>query len=721
MKLFWYPEKGPDNVNISPVVISNLLLIAVKVHEVLVLASLASVFLSLFRRRLVSEGVRLGFLTSGYRVGDIWYLASGAFWRHGVFGVLSFWELMLASILAWFTLLSLIVGPASGTLLLPSLGWYELEGPFANVDMPMASGAFPDWVWPKSLSEYGWASEDMIVSCNGALGILRDSCPAGGFTVFSNWVDGAHLTNLEEGPTFQDASSNLRRQILITQAVDTNVSDDNPVTLATTTSAFSTISLGLFGRYSKRHDIGTIHKTTRYRLNTTTPMLQPFVQTKCEAYDRDELQNAGGRVRYPTRFLNCYGDIGCLDRRGRDELFPLSYLILSNTSNAVTELRLAIDAPDQDTDGSTLYFIGNLPYTKKEGDFTVQKSWVYACSALARWVPTKLTIDPSVNNTVQSNFSSVTAMREMFKNEDVSVNGSVLSFNSYWMSYVNPALNITRDYYDENGTIVREELPTLALQDITDTLVRMPLTTNGTLIAGDLANSNTKSNAEFLLARLYAAWLADNLARLAAPAKPFLFLERSNTSLEVADLYQIASTEEQTTRYTSKGLDEPYVRDYDADSTKGAADDLNLTMRGLQEEFRAMVPIDFNAERYGYGSGQDSRTQTFAIFTMLAYLGVIGVYALVIALMSLNDCRTGVWGRSRIALFGLRACSDMQDLVVLALRSSAPKEGEQDNDGANVRGETNRVLQEAVRVRSAEGNTVRLVIGDNEGLLRRRG
>ncbi|GJC96419.1 hypothetical protein CH63R_08270 [Colletotrichum higginsianum IMI 349063] len=48
-------------------------------------------------------------------------------------------------------------------------------------------------------------------------------------------------------------------------------------------------------------------------------------------------------------------------------------------------------------------------------------------------------------------------------------------------------------------------------------------------------------------------------------------------------------------------LDEQFVGQYDAESTKGFVDELNLTIGELQKQFCDMVPIDFPAESYTYG------------------------------------------------------------------------------------------------------------------------
>ncbi|KAK1981248.1 hypothetical protein LZ30DRAFT_556548, partial [Colletotrichum cereale] len=141
MRIYWYPEHGPlvgNNYHLDAEIISNVLQLVAKIHELLIIASLSSIALAMFRRRLITNGVRLGFLTGSYRVGDLGYLGTAAFWRQGI-DVLEPWEILLSGFLVFATIMSTIVGPASAVLLIPTLDWYDFKPgtAFGNIEQPL--------------------------------------------------------------------------------------------------------------------------------------------------------------------------------------------------------------------------------------------------------------------------------------------------------------------------------------------------------------------------------------------------------------------------------------------------------------------------------------------------------------------------------------------------------------------------------------------------------
>lgn len=127
-EFYWYSEDGAliTDYRVDAGTIKNVLQLVAKLHELLIVASLSSIALAMFRRSLITVGVRLGFLTGGYRVGDIAYLKSAAFWRQGV-AMSNFWDVLLPGFVFLATVMSTIVGPASAVLLVPTLGWYRFD------------------------------------------------------------------------------------------------------------------------------------------------------------------------------------------------------------------------------------------------------------------------------------------------------------------------------------------------------------------------------------------------------------------------------------------------------------------------------------------------------------------------------------------------------------------------------------------------------------------
>ncbi|KAK6220555.1 hypothetical protein LQW54_002000 [Pestalotiopsis sp. IQ-011] len=140
MPFYWYPEEGATigGELVRADIIANSLQLAAKLHEILIIMSLSAIRLSIFRRRLVSGGVRLGSLTGEYRVGNWAYLCSSAF-RQQSLDRSRPWELLLSGFLVLATTMSTLAGPASTVLLVPTLGWYSFNGKtaFENITLPL--------------------------------------------------------------------------------------------------------------------------------------------------------------------------------------------------------------------------------------------------------------------------------------------------------------------------------------------------------------------------------------------------------------------------------------------------------------------------------------------------------------------------------------------------------------------------------------------------------
>lgn len=162
-------EVGADNV-------LNLLQIAAKVQEVLVIFSLTTIAVDIYQRLLVTEGVPFGMISSCYRVGNLSYLRhSGLYasfsWRRGT--------MMLGSFIIFSTIVALLAGPATAILLIPRPGWFELQGDFAKNMPPIYYSRTFDYIWPRVLNTTVFRQS--LEECVSGNAVLHPSCPAAGF------------------------------------------------------------------------------------------------------------------------------------------------------------------------------------------------------------------------------------------------------------------------------------------------------------------------------------------------------------------------------------------------------------------------------------------------------------------------------------------------------------------------------------------------------------
>lgn len=124
-RVLWTPPWPTTNI-------LNTLQLAAKVHETLMIASLASVLLHHIRYRLLADGVPLGLVTSPFRLLDLTYLWSQEF--------LAAWSgeegdrrLLSIFIHVFLFVLAAVLGPASAISMLPRSREWELADSMAKV------------------------------------------------------------------------------------------------------------------------------------------------------------------------------------------------------------------------------------------------------------------------------------------------------------------------------------------------------------------------------------------------------------------------------------------------------------------------------------------------------------------------------------------------------------------------------------------------------------
>ncbi|KAF9870755.1 hypothetical protein CkaCkLH20_11857 [Colletotrichum karsti] len=707
MQLFWYPEHGVEpfstiRVKLSATVISNLLQLASKIHEIMIVASLASISVAMFKRRLVGKGVRLGFLTGGYRVGDLEYLLSGAFWKQGKDVRLNIWEVGLVGYLVFATIMSTVVGPASAILLVPSLGWFDLDGAFQNVKMPLSYGALPEDAWPRNLNG---SSLDSTPECNTTEALYTYWCPVGGFSDIWNWAEGFRYAGLTNNLTFQHPSTELRRRLSLSEyPADRNGS----VLMFTTPSSSIMTTIGLFANYIARKPvpIGTVTDATRYQLTTTTPLQQPFVHGKCVLYDRDQLLQENGLPYFPVSALNCYGDAGCL-RVQKDK--PTFKSRTWNDTSTHPRMTYNLHYYDKKSPGGAMLWAGTIPYVGDSTN-TNQKLWVYTCSFMSRWVPASFTIDSGDSSMLLSNFSSLEDMSQAFEDSTPQPD-RVVQPDPSWVRLIDPSFNMTRMMpgTPENVAEVSETSPIkLILNQFLDSR-----SNNGTKVTYiDTVDGDQKST-EIFLTKVFGVLLTDSLARTSSHEKAALILDESPTSMKWIDLKEQSGyrsgihTVEATNNQTFPSVS--YLND-DKDRTP-----LDMSVEDATQQFRNMVQIDFDTQRYGYGSGQFTKTLQFALIMMYIYLGIVGIYGFTIFSSHAAELFGQLLGRRRFHLRSVVAWGDLADLMLLALRSNPPNDPELDHVGAGVR-KTQGVWNKVVKVRIDEDNKVQLVLHEQRGV-----
>ncbi|KAJ0163940.1 hypothetical protein CTA2_2083 [Colletotrichum tanaceti] len=707
-RLFWYPYSGvrfgrsvltADDLN-------NMLQLPAKMHEIFIVASLSAIGLNMFRRRLIGDGVRLGFLTGGYRVGDLEYLISPAFWRQGTSG-LQLWDVLLAAYLVFATILSALVGPASAVLLIPTPGWYPLDHDLAfdNLTMPMVYYSKPESVWPDYFSpeRAPWTDKPVfgpvvVNKCAGVQGIYQSDCAAGGFSEIWNWAASFGSNNLQDNITFQ--SLNIRRNLMFTQS-------NRSTTIATTPSRFFVTSVGLFEKYVQQNPVGQLSKEARYKLeprgvrSTDTrmnqPIYQPLVQSKCKVHHKDEVISSGRPVYYPTDYLNCFNDSMCRQVQDQPRNFFLTWM---NQSQWMYRSTASIFRT-QGRGSPVINIAGQVPVGVLDG----QKDLIYGCSLLASWVSANYTLDPWVSHTLQSSVNSVDGMREIVGRDRLE-DGRVIRFNESWFPFLDPRFNVTGgdddDDLPEPSSAILQLLHTFTTaQDVNGTAQ--------TVLAA--VESGNMPAAELLMQKLFAVFLADGLARTGSREGAGLVLEESATRIVGVDLLS------QHGHFGGVNYFDALNATHSTWRRRNATTVVNQTIAALSASRSAgYVRIDFDAQRYGYGSGDPRTTLRFATAVMIIYLATVTAYALLIACAQVLEHYRVEWGGKPVRVWSVMPWGKLEDLSVLALRSQPPADEDLMSSGQDAKG--GRVWERVVRVRADDRQNPHLVLDESRPMQR---
>ncbi|KAK2010398.1 hypothetical protein LZ32DRAFT_588614 [Colletotrichum eremochloae] len=676
------------NYRVDPDTIHNILQLAAKLHELLVVASLSSIALAMFRRRLVTNGVRLGFLTGGYRVGDLGYMGTKAFWRQGL-DISNPWDMLLPGFVVFATIMSTIVGPASAVLLVPSLGWYEIDNSMAfdNITLPLRYSWNRTDIW--YAGRHGAPKE-----CKTVMGIYNDYCPAGGFPQISSWLRDYAATNLMNNLTFLSTSADLRRHLVFTQVNDTQ--NITSTTLCTTPVHFLTTSIGLFQKYIHDVNVGALSNEPRYRLQTNevnpdnpsqlenSTLYQPFVQSKCTVHDKEELNNDPNPVFYPVDSFNCFQDDECLRFKNGTKEFSEGWLKNPKYEGRNTSSSTNFFVSNQSS--SIVLIHGQIP----DASSGEQKDMVYLCSLVASWAPSNFSVDAKFSDVLQSSLNNENAMQELYRNNQAH-NVHTFRFSSRWFETLSPRWNIT----NTTGTS--------AMGEILRTFSSMEKQNGATRPVIAPFSWENKTAAELFLSKVFGVYLTEGLARGNFKYEDTRILRTKSshelTYINLNEQHGFRGGEHKWTVFNSTTSRETWRKN---DTY------VNRTLQNITTSLQNGLPIYIVAERHGYGSGQQRRTLHWAQAMMYIYLGTVAIYALVVGVMSILESLKYERGGMRVRVLSIIPWSDLQDLMILALKTPVPNDRDLADAGAGVT--CSRVWEKTVRARADDECNAQLVL-----------
>ncbi|KAL0941525.1 uncharacterized protein CTRU02_204288 [Colletotrichum truncatum] len=688
---FWYPEEGLGR-GITAEVIGNILQFVAKIHELLIVASLSSIAIAMFRRQLVGDGLRLGLLTGGYRVGDIGYLMSSPFRCQGLNGTMP-WDIFLVVYIVFATLLSTVVGPASAVLIVPTSGWFSLKHPkaFSDLPMPLIYWASSNEAWPQHLKDGRLIGNEILENnkCKTTEGLYISECPTGGYSEIWNWAASHGSTSLENVLTFNHPSTELRRHLVFTQALNATI-------LLTTPSHFLLKSLGLFQKYITSNHVGTVSNGARHEFTakrkspdnnlSQLPIYQPFVQSRCRIYNKEEVRRNNNVLYYPTEELNCLGDEKC-EKLKKDP--PTTELALESDDNKTTSMASSYFVKiDNSPIVLTYGLVASLPEHREE-------DMIYACSMFARWVSSGYSIDAKVSDVLRSTLNDKERMKDVFQSR-TPYNGDIMPcrFNNEWLKY----LDISFDNAVNNTMGQSTNSPTSSLLQLAD------LFQGGDDATDKSITSRNHNEAEVILAKVFGAHLTDGLSRTGPQRSTILKRSVTKDRLELFEL-------DTQYGYYKGSLTIKAKNNTHSQWTRGdemGVESWPLSLEGVTQAMNeTLIQLDFDTRRYGYGTGRPRKTLTFALVIMYTYLGIATLYALSVG--SAHVLELMERGR-KFRVPSIVPWADLQDLLILALKTPPPRDADLADAGAGV--SSKRAWRTLVRARADSQQNVQLVLDD---------
>ncbi|OHF03625.1 hypothetical protein CORC01_00944 [Colletotrichum orchidophilum] len=684
----------------DPDTIANVLQLAAKLHEILIVASLSAIMLSMFRRRLMTSGVRLGFLTGGYRAGDLYYLGTSAFRRHGLH-LLQGWDLFLASFLVFTTVMSTVVGPASAVLLVPTLGWYNFTGSgFDNDELQLASYVTAKYASSKKPPPVHMAA----YQCENFEGVYQEGCPAAGFSQISSWISSFGSTDLTNNLTFQSTSSDIRRHLLSTQ----DEPSINSATLSTTPAHHLMASIGLFQKYIDNVKIGAISEESRYRLitrssshgNVSISLHQPFVQSKCDVYNKKTLWESKDKAYYPVDFINCYGNVDCdrVKKHGKAYARPIMTDPAFDDDSLITNFMTW----NPKYNISVVFLTGQLPNSTIVRDKKVEEHLIYLCTLSASWAPSTLSLDPKVSDVLQSSLDH-DSMRALYRNVQTSTmqnpNVHSIPLSNEWLHHLNPSWAFADN--SANTTALSRIVSTFSAKD----------SLNGTtrFLFAPVSSVSNDTAAEALLAKVFGVFLTEGLARLYFGATTGVITKKDDTELAFLNFNQQHGVKSGSYKFT------PFNATHHRFEYRGVTTVAKDSFETVRKSFDTTLHIDLHAERFGYGTGQQRGTLMFAQILMYIYLGAVAAYGTSIAVGWVLEYFGAVFRGKRFHMLSVVPWADLQDLVILLLQT--PPSCDESMKHASVGATSSKVWEKIVRLKADDELKMTLVLDEADDSL----
>ena len=558
---------------------------AVKLHEIIVLASLTSIVMYFLLKRLVDgDGIPLGLLISAYQIPSVATLFTKSMWSGS-------WprESRFVLLLLFTIFYGNLVGPSSGIVLIPNLGWWPISDPYNGQ---------PWTAWLGCENKDCYQMQMLDPKQTGLDGCETSGytylCPGGGFDELYIWANSYGHAATNPNITMTEAMSGAQRQLL-SSTVETN--NGSYVAIATTLHHSMVQLTGLFWEYLSEHgDVSQFSDRPLLSSNDDAYINAPVVQVQCDYFDDAEARNGNVQVRYPTNALNNF----------TTNQYPLDGLLVNeslyNFSSTLRDVTFNWIDFGKNNEGNFssgtpslgAFFMLPAGFQTVNND-TTQIGGLVPCTVDARWAISELHYDPSNGNAVGTNLTDPTVFARpgdpLDQQETLGVNGTPIYINPSWAAMLNApgvqASDLTGQKYNTSML--------LALIDIF---------MNGTIpqfIPVEQGKDDYATSVKRTMATVLSMIITDGLSRsVYGLPHPLLTLQDSATNITATGL-----------EFQSGGI-------YNTPRTE------NLTLAEIKSDTPYVV---YSVSRYGYAySWKQSKMVQSGIAVLLIYVVIAAVF-----------------------------------------------------------------------------------------------
>lgn len=663
--------------------ILNALQFAAKMHEIWIIISITAItshFVVFFLAN--GKGLPFGLLGAGIQVADFSFFFRRAFWSsisHS-YRRRSHKIILFATLLIISSILASLVGPSSAIAMRPDLDLWLMPNGAYEIIFP----ANKTELWPETVSTSTLDTDQ----CSDFSSASTDStCPSGGFPELKAWSSFGHHSGPEMAAgklvnlSFYEPYSNTYRQVSSSMLPEWGHSYTSSISL------FPYIALlGLWDTIATLDLPGHSVLQPTLLSQTATPIVQPFVQVKCDIFEVDHgvigSPKSKSNISFPL-IPNLSGH----DSTMHDEsnTITVSGLDLSSFQEENNIHMSWVDLQDFDASAS----IGAVLQLPNNYNSTGRK-YIVPCAVDARWISTELGIEPTTSQGITGSFGNLGAFSDLGS----LISAPNVSESSRLASVVSDMIGIDLDWAHY-------------LNLVTTINYTYPLSTS--LSADDAGKNTTSTSNATIIEALLEQYLLHN------GDSSYSQYSDNSTIFEAPDLFNAPSSMERVqafisiflgilitdglARYTQGEIFNMYVSS-EQDTNKctpivymlGAGTPVNLSCEPYRQNTNSWK---FDFWRHGYSYGVKSFTTRLALAGLLTH----AVMALTfIAYLCFAGWTTKSWG-------------SIGELVALALKSQGTKKFRGTDAGIS-RSET---WAQDVRIMEAGDGGLEMRFGEGEG------